>query len=232
VLAPAPAAAPAPVVVAPEPAPLAASPVAAPAPLPAVRESVVPGSVVGGDTVLLSGVGMRASLDFANVLRGAELSDVYTRSEGFRTVVAKADEPALVLFQGVPDQFVDSGAHLAVTMPADAFVHTQPKATVRLAAVLQDGRPLPGWVTFNGQTGQFSGDVPKGLAGELKIKLVARDLNGREAVALFRLNVGQVRGAPGEGEAGKAVATGKAGLSERLGQAGQGAKSAALRGRP
>ncbi|MBD8529623.1 MULTISPECIES: tandem-95 repeat protein [unclassified Massilia] len=234
VLAPAPAAAPAPVVAAPEPAPLAASPVAAPAPLPAVRESVVPGSVVGGDTLVLSsGFGTRAgSMDFANVLRGAELSDVYTRSEGFRTVVAKADEPALVLFQGVPDQFVDSGARLAVTMPADAFVHTQPKATVRLAAVLQDGRPLPGWVTFNGQTGQFSGDVPKGLAGELKIKLIARDLNGREAVALFRLNVGQVRGEAGGADAGKAVATGKAGLSERLGQAGQGGKSAALRGRP
>ena len=211
---------------APEPVPLAPTPVAEPAPPPAVRDSVVPGSVVGGDTVLLStGIGTRAELEFANVLRGAELSDVYTRSEGFRTVVAKAEEPALVLFQGVPDQFVDAGAQLSMTVPADAFAHTQPKATVRLAAVLQDGRPLPTWVQFNGQTGQFTGDVPKGLTGELKIKLIARDLNGREAVALFRLNVGQVR-------TGEAAAAGKAGLTERLGQAGQGGKAASLRGRP
>ena len=225
VVAPAPAApalAPAP---APDTVAAAPTPVAAPAPLPALRESVVPGSVVGGDAVLLgSGVGTRTALDFATVLRGAELSDVYTRSEGFRTVVAKSDEPALVLFQGVPDQFVDADARLSMTIPADAFAHTQPKAIVRLAAVLQDGRPLPTWVQFNGQTGQFTGEVPKGLTGELRIKLIARDLTGREAVALFRINVGETR------TAGEAAGSGKAGLSERLGKAGQG-RAAALRGR-
>ena len=204
------------------------TPVAEPMPVPALRESVVPGSLVGGDTLLLgSGVGTRTALDFANVLRGAELSDVYTRSEGFRTVVAKAEEPALVLFQGVPDQFVDADARLSMTIPADAFAHTQPKAIVRLAAVLQDGRPLPTWVQFNGQTGQFTGEVPKGLTGELRIKLIARDLNGREAVALFRINVGETRTA---GEAAKGSNAGKAGLSERLGKAGQG-RAATLRGR-
>ena len=223
----APSAAPAP---APDTVAAAPTPVAPPAPVPAMRESVVPGSVVGSDTLLLgSGVGTRTALDFANVLRGAELSDIYTRSEGFRTVVAKAEEPALVLFQGVPDQFVDANASLSMTIPADAFAHTQPKAIVRLAAVLQDGRPLPTWVQFNGQTGQFTGEVPKGLTGELRIKLIARDLNGREAVALFRINVGETRNG---GDAGDAAASkaGKAGLSERLGKAGQG-RAATLRGR-
>ena len=71
--------------------------------------------------------------------------------------------------------------------------------------------------------------MPKGLNGELKIKLVARDLNGREAIALFRINVGEVR-ANGDA-AGNAAASGKAGLTERLNKAGQG-KAATLRGRP
>ena len=225
---------PPPVVVTPvlTPAVPVPTPVAEPAPQMLVREAVAPGSVVGGDSLLLgSGFGVRAAApDFADALRGAaELSDVYTRSEGFRTVVAKAEEPALVLFQGVPDQFVDAGTRLSMSVPADAFAHTQPKAIVRLAAVLQDGRPLPTWVQFNGQTGQFTGEVPKGLNGELKIKLVARDLNGREAIALFRINVGEVR-ANGDA-AGNAAASGKAGLTERLNKAGQG-KAATLRGRP
>ena len=225
---------PPPVVVTPvlTPAVPVPTPVAEPAPQMLVREAVAPGSVVGGDSLLLgSGFGVRAAApDFADALRGAaELSDVYTRSEGFRTVVAKAEEPALVLFQGVPDQFVDAGTKLSMSVPADAFAHTQPKAIVRLAAVLQDGRPLPTWVQFNGQTGQFTGEVPKGLNGELKIKLVARDLNGREAIALFRINVGEVR-ANGDA-AGNAAASGKAGLTERLNKAGQG-KAATLRGRP
>ncbi|WP_305824795.1 tandem-95 repeat protein [Massilia brevitalea] len=218
------------VVVAPvfTPAVPALSPVSEPAPQMLVREAVAPGSVVGGDSLLLGGgFGVRAAApDFVDALRGAaELSDVYTRSEGFRTVVAKAEEPALVLFQGVPDQFVDAGTKLSMSVPADAFAHTQPKAIVRLAAVLQDGRPLPTWVQFNGQTGQFTGEVPKGLNGELKIKLIARDLNGREAIALFRINVGEVRAN------GDAAASGKAGLTERLNKAGQG-KAATLRGRP
>jgi len=212
-----------------EPLVPAPTPVLEAAPLPVVRETVVPGSMVGGDSQLLSsGFGTRGpEVEFNDALRrGAELSDVYTRSEGFRTVVAKAEEPALVLFQGVPDQFVDTGSRLSMTVPADAFAHTQPKAIVRLAAVLQDGRPLPAWVQFNGQTGQFTGEVPKGVTGELKIKLIARDLNGREAIALFRINVGEVRA---KGDA--AEGSGKAGLSERLNKAGQG-KAAALRGRP
>ncbi len=179
-----------------------------------------PGSMVGGDAVqVIGGRGARPgeSSTEVQITRSAELSDVYTRSEGFRTVVAQASEPALVLFQGVPDQFVESGTHLSLSVPADAFAHTQPKAIVRLAAQLQDGRPLPSWVTFNGQTGQFTGDAPPGLRGELRIKVIARDMDGREAVALFRVNVGQGRVA---GEAAKTPA-GKPSLSQQLRAAGQ-----------
>jgi hypothetical protein len=203
----------------------AAAPVAEAAPVAQAldtrvnADSAAPGSLAAGDTVLFgSGQGTRASEETPALdLRGASLSDVYTRTEGFRTVVAKAEEPALVLFQGVPDQYADAGSRLSLSVPADAFAHTQPKAIVRLTAVLQDGKPLPAWVEFNGQTGQFTGEVPKGLKGELKIKLVARDLEGREATALFRINVGQNRSAAGAPQAdAKAAPAGKQGLSAQL----------------
>jgi hypothetical protein len=201
------------------PAPLPVEPpMPSPVPLPAVESRsvepalVAPGSVVGNDS-MKSGYGRGAlatdALSEIDIRQGAELSDVYTRSEGFRTVVAKADDPALVLFQGVPDQFAESGTRLSLTVPADAFAHTQPKAVVRLAATLQDGRPLPPWVQFNGQTGQFSGDVPKDFVGELRIKLIARDMEGREATALFRVNLGNAKGT-----------IGKLGLSEQLRRSG------------
>ena len=186
-----------------------------------VRSESAPGSLAAGDSVQLGyGVGTRAADQPALDLRGAALSDIYTRTEGFRTVVAKAEEPALVLFQGVPDQFAESGHNLSMTVPADAFAHTQPNATVRLVATLQDGRPLPTWVQFNGQTGQFTGDVPPGLQGELKIKLIARDLGGREATALFRINVGVQRtsqqDAVPRGTGDVRAPAGKAGLSAQL----------------
>ncbi|WP_296952455.1 tandem-95 repeat protein, partial [uncultured Massilia sp.] len=204
---------------APVPA-LATVPAPAPAPGEAdhgtgVRsETSAPGSLAAGDTQQLgSGIGTRAAENsFADALRGAALSDVYTRSEGFRTVVAKAEEPALVLFQGVPDQFVETASRLSVTIPADAFAHTQPAAIVRLTAVLQDGRPLPSWVEFNGQTGQFTGEVPRDFKGELKVKLVARDMAGREATALFRINVGTGHAV----DNGSPARAGKPGLTSQL----------------
>jgi hypothetical protein len=191
-----------------------------PAPTPTVSlDQPAPGSLAGGDAIQLSsGIGSR-SLDSSPELvltRDAALSDVYTRSEGFRTVVAKANEPALVLFQGVPDQFVESGTHLSLTVPADAFAHTQPKAVVRLAAQMADGRPLPSWISFNGQTGQFVGDAPPGLRGELRVKIIARDMDGREAVALFRVNVGQARLAADSAK----IPAGKPSLSQQLQAAG------------
>jgi hypothetical protein len=175
-----------------------------------------PGSTVGNDAVKTAFGRGATSTDVPPevvIRQAAELSDVYTRSEGFRTVVAKADEPALVLFRGVPDQYTESGSRLSVTIPADAFAHTQPKEVVRLAATQADGRPLPSWVTFNTQTGQFTGEVPPGTVGELRIKVIARDMQGREATALFRVNVGNLKQ---EGKPNAATPQGKTGLSEQL----------------
>lgn len=208
--------APAPAPLPPEPprptlAPLPAPVAPAVEPRPVETPSMAPGSMASGDSARLgSGIGItRMDAAEMQIRRGAELSDIYTRSEGFRTVVAKAEEPALVLFQGVPDQYIESGRHLSLTVPADAFAHTQPKEVVRLAASLQDGRPLPEWVQFNAQTGQFSAEVPEGMVGELRIKVVARDMAGREATALFRVNVGTVK-----------AGAGKIGLSDQLRQSG------------
>jgi hypothetical protein len=181
---------------------------------------VVPGSTVGNDSLKVGNSRGATSSDTPieiQVQRQGDLSDVYTRSEGFRTVVVKAEEPALVVFRGVPDQYTESGARISLTVPADAFAHTQPKEVVRLAATLQDGRPLPVWVQFNAQTGQFAGEVPPGTTGELRIKVIARDMQGREATSLFRVNIGVKGITEREGEKNPA---GKAGLSDQLRQRG------------
>jgi len=70
------------------------------------------------------------------------------------------------------------------------------------------------------QTGQFAGEVPAGVTGELRIKVIARDMQGREATSLFRVNIG-VAGNKDvlEKDGGKAPA-GKTGLSDQLRQRG------------
>jgi hypothetical protein len=155
--------------------------------------TAAPGGVVGSDqsTIVTRAPAQDQAISELQIQRAAELSDVYTSSSGFRTVVAKADEPALVLFKGMPDQYVETGTRLALVVPADAFAHTQPKEVVRLAVSQSNGQPLPGWIQFDSQTGTFKGEVPAGVRGELSVKIIARDMEGREATAVFRINLGK-----------------------------------------
>lgn len=96
------------------------------------------------------------------------------------------------------------------TVPTDTFASLRTDGQMRMAATLADGTALPAWLSFNPQTGTFVGQPPPGLTGEMVVRVVARDQNGREVVATIRINVnaggatgvpqGQPQG-PGEGEA-------------------------------
>ncbi|MBF0158840.1 MAG: hypothetical protein HQL58_04895, partial [Magnetococcales bacterium] len=166
-------------------------PVVIPVPTTTVVEPVAsllqPDSLIPSPQLTIS----LPAITIDHILRAAELSDIYTRTDGFRIVVARANEPALMIFKGIPDQYLAAGAQLSFTVPADAFVHTNPRASVVLVATQADGRPLPDWVLFNSHTGQFSGRIPPNAGHELKVKVTARDSEGREAVALFRLHLNQ-----------------------------------------
>jgi hypothetical protein len=99
-----------------------------------------------------------------------------------------------------------SGTQVAFTLPGDTFATTKADATVTLAATQVDGTALPGWLSFNPQTGTFVGQPPPGLNGEVVIRVIARDQDGREAIATVRINLGtgagqqgQPQGAPADG---------------------------------
>ena len=64
---------------------------------------------------------------------------------------------------------------------------------IQLAATQVNGRPLPNWVSFDAKSGKFVVDPPKGLKGELAIKVVARDAQGREVVSTFKVRVGDAK---------------------------------------
>jgi hypothetical protein len=48
---------------------------------------------------------------------------------------------------------------------------------------------LPEWLSFDGETGKFTG-VPNGFVGELLIKVIARDEQGRQAETVIRIRIG------------------------------------------
>ena len=56
-------------------------------------------------------------------------------------------------------------------------------------------------MSFDGVTGQFSGTPPEGMRGAIELEVTAKDTEGREAHANFRLLVGEVPVADGDAAA-------------------------------
>ena len=102
----------------------------------------------------------------------------------------------LFVYNGIATSYLEDAGSFRV--PADAFAHTNPSAVVLLDARLENGAPLPSWLSFDGVSGQFSGTPPEGMRGEIAIEVTAKDNEGREARASFRLVVGDVRAADAE----------------------------------
>lgn len=103
---------------------------------------------------------------------------------------------------------VTATGRVSVTLPTDTFAHTRADAVVTLTAMRANGAALPGWLSFNPQTGSFEGSPPPGMRGEIAIRVVARDNDGREVVTTFKIVVGAGAGqgqeqGQGQGEGGR-----------------------------
>ena len=136
--------------------------------------------------------------------------ELYTQRGGFQMLVIEASQPRLSLYHGIADQYAETEIQTSFSVPYDAFAHTDPNERILLRATLANGQRLPAWVRFDPRSGTFELVAPAGYQGELNIKLVARDSQGREASALFRFNVGDRR---------VAEASSRSGLSDQLRQA-------------
>jgi hypothetical protein len=120
------------------------------------------------------------------------LGDAVTSGSGYQIPVLDSAPMGLSLFRGVTDQVVQStGIATKISLPFDAFVHSNKDATIALEAKLADDSSLPSWVQFDPATGVFEVTPPPGFKGKLDLKVVARDDDGREAVALFQMFVGE-----------------------------------------
>ncbi|WP_321500773.1 VCBS domain-containing protein [Breoghania sp.] len=125
--------------------------------------------------------------------RESGLSESYTSLAGFPIIVIDGSQSSLTIYRGVADQYADSGSASSFAVPYDAFAHTDPTERIVLSANLADGRGLPSWVVFDAQSGKFVVTPPREFVGELKIKVTARDSQGREISTLFRFSVGEKR---------------------------------------
>ena len=95
----------------------------------------------------------------------------------------------LFVYNGIKNTATEVGQSLDYRVPRDAFGHTNTAAIVQLEVSLSDGSPLPEWLDFDPTSGTFSGKPPANAAGNLEVKVTARDDQGRETSANFKMQV-------------------------------------------
>ncbi len=146
----------------------------------------------------------------------APLGEALTSNSGFPIVVNESAPPGLNVNRGVTDQFVQTtGTASRISLPFDAFMHSNKDAVIKLEARQADNSTLPAWVSFDPVSGVLEVTPPPGFKGKLDVKVTARDDDGREAVAMFQLFVGEqdaLRPQSREGLSEKLKLAGKRGL--------------------
>ena len=97
------------------------------------------------------------------------------------------------LLSQLPVRFVQGQEPTRFALPYDAFAHSRSDAKITLSAVLSNGDRLPEWVVFDRNSGTFQVTPPKAFKGNLQIKVIARDSEGREVSTMFQMYLGEDR---------------------------------------
>ncbi len=120
------------------------------------------------------------------------LPETVTSGLGYQIPVIESAPPGLTVNRGVTDQFVQ-GTDVAtkISLPFDAFMHSNKDAVIKLEARTADNASLPSWVQFDPATGVFEVSPPPGFKGKIDVKVVGRDDDGREATVIFQMFVGE-----------------------------------------
>jgi len=128
---------------------------------------------------------------------------VTSSSNGFQVALSSVipvnsvSDGSLFVAKGIPSLTSQTNL-IAFTVPVDAFGQTRADASIQLSAKLDDGRPLPNWLSFDSSRGTFVGKVPDGSHAVLSIIVTARDNAGHAVSTTFRIQAGGSDGATQE----------------------------------
>lgn len=87
-------------------------------------------------------------------------------------------------------------APFTYTLPDNAFADVDVGDVLSYSATLQNGDPLPSWLSFDGSSRTFTGTPANGDVGVLNIAVSATDLAGASASQTFTLDIANVNDAP------------------------------------
>ncbi|MEH2064410.1 MAG: putative Ig domain-containing protein, partial [Nostoc sp.] len=119
-----------------------------------------------------------------NDLSGDEVSDVFVL-----TVVDVNHAP--IVDQAIADQKATAETTFNFIIPENTFSDVDLEDTLTYTATLENGDPLPSWLTFNANKRTFSGIPTNNNVGSLNIKVIATDPVLAQVSDVFALTVAQ-----------------------------------------
>jgi AAA family ATP:ADP antiporter len=87
--------------------------------------------------------------------------------------------------QPIPDLLYAPGQPFRHLVPEEAFRDADPGDVLQLTARRAGGQPLPRWVQFDARRRAFVGTCPAGYCEEVRIEVVASDVDGTQAASVF-----------------------------------------------
>ncbi|MBD2615573.1 putative Ig domain-containing protein, partial [Nostoc punctiforme FACHB-252] len=163
---------------------------------------------VGNQITLLSGALLTLNADgtfaynpnaqFESLAAGATANDsfTYTVSDNYGgtstatvnlTINGVNDAPTLA--NALPDKTTIENSLFNFTVPANTFADVDLSDTLTYIATLDNGNPLPSWLSFNATTRTFSGTPTAANVGNINIKVTATDTGNAKVSDIFKLSV-------------------------------------------
>jgi len=125
------------------------------------------------------------------------------------------DAPAVTNI--IADQNATEATAFNFVVPANAFTDIDAGDTLTYTATLDNGSPLPGWLSFNAATRTFSGTPLNTNVGTINIKVIATDGSNASASDIFAITVaGSGAGGVLFSTAGNDILTGTASLTDTV----------------
>ncbi|MEH2354514.1 putative Ig domain-containing protein, partial [Nostoc sp.] len=120
---------------------------------------------------------------------GVEVSDDFAL-----TVQNVNDAPELV--EAIANRKILINTQFNFTIPENTFIDIDAGDSLTYTATLENGDPLPSWLTFNSATQNFSGTPTMENLGNQNIKVTVKDISGDEVSDVFVLTVAKFNSPP------------------------------------
>jgi Ca2+-binding RTX toxin-like protein len=111
-----------------------------------------------------------------------------TATDSFAITVANTND-APILGSAIADQSATSNSLFSFTIPANSFTDQDAGDILSYSATLENGSPLPTWLTFNSRTASFSGTPSLSDVGTLNIKVQVTDTSNASTSDIFVINI-------------------------------------------